>query len=189
MIRHLWSCLALFVLLTIVTAGLYPLAVTVVAQTAFAKQANGSLIEKDGKKIGSELIGQTFSKDGYFWSRPSVTSPEYNGGASTGSNLGPINPALEDAVKSRVEKLKATPQAPAPMDMVSSSGSGLDPHITPAAAFFQIPRVAKARGWTETELRKLVDDHVEDRTFGLLGEKRINVLRLNLALDAKTPIK
>jgi K+-transporting ATPase ATPase C chain len=154
----------------------------------FPAQANGSLVERDGKAVGSALIGQPFSDPKYFWSRPSATAPmPYNAGASSGSNQGPLNPALADAVKGRVEALqKADPdnKAPVPVDLVTASSSGLDPHISPAAAEYQAGRVAKVRGLAPEKVRALVAEHTEGRQLGFLGEPRVNVLRLNLTLDA-----
>lgn len=181
------SALSLLLLLTAVTGVAYPLVVTGAAQALFPRQANGGLIRVGDKVVGSELIGQPFDDPRYFWSRPSATSPAYNGGDSTGSNLGPSNPALHEAVAGRVDTLKkADPSATAavPVDLVTTSGSGLDPHITPAAALYQVSRVAQARGLAPARVQALVDAHVEGRTLGLLGEPRVNVLRLNLALDA-----
>lgn len=179
--------LLVFVALTLVTGVAYPLLMTVVAQGLFSHQANGSLIERDGKIVGSELIGQQFDDPRYFWGRPSATGPTpYNAAASAGSNYGPTNPAQLDAVKARVESFKkAQPDqtAPIPVELVTASGSGLDPHISPAAAEYQIARVAQARGLNEQQLRELISKQVEGRTFGLLGEPRVNVLQLNLALD------
>lgn len=179
--------LMLLAVFSVLTGLLYPLVVTGLAQVLFPKQANGSLI-RDGQTVaGSELIGQAFGSPKYFWSRPSGTAPyAYNGGASTGTNQGPLNPALEDAVVARVAALKAADpgnSAPIPVDLVTASGSGLDPHITPAAALYQVPRVARERGVDAARVQKLVDDHIEGRTFGLLGEPRVNVLLLNRALD------
>jgi K+-transporting ATPase ATPase C chain len=176
------------ILLTLLTGGLYPLAVTGVAQVLFADQANGSLIEdKEGKISGSALIGQPFDDPKYFWSRPSATGPvPYNGGASSGSNLGPLNENLLSAVQDRVSALKvADPEnpLPVPVDLVTASGSGLDPHISPAAAEYQLHRVARVRGLDEAVVRGLVDEYTETRQFGVLGEAGVNVLRLNLALD------
>ena len=188
MLKELRPAIASFLVLTVVTGIVYPLAVTGIAQGVMPAQANGSLIEKDGKVVGSELIGQSFSDPKYFWGRPSATGPvPYNAGASSGSNLGPTNPALIDAVKGRVQALRdADPgnAAPVPVDIVTASGSGLDPHISPAAAEYQIPRVARVRGVPPKELRRLIRQYTEDRQFGILGEPRVNVLKLNLALDA-----
>jgi potassium-transporting ATPase KdpC subunit len=187
--RHIRSALVLLGLLTLLTGLVYPLAVTGVAQVIFPRQANGSLILKDGKAVGSELIGQPFDDPKYFWGRPSATSPfPYNAGSSTGSNQGPTNPDLQKAVKERVEALRAADPgntAPVPVDLVTASGSGLDPHVSPAAALYQVGRVARTRGLDEATVRKLVERHVEDRSFEVLGEPRVNVLRLNLALDAQ----
>jgi K+-transporting ATPase ATPase C chain len=176
------------IVLTLITGVLYPLLVTGIAQVAFPKQANGSLIEKDGKVLGSSLIGQPFSDPKYFWSRASATSPmPYNGGSSSGSNQGPTNPALKEAVEGRVKALRdagGDPAKPVPVDLVTASGSGLDPHISPAAADYQAARVAKVRGLPEAKVRELVAQSTEGRQLGFLGEPRVNVLRLNLALDA-----
>jgi len=184
------------VLMTIVTTVLlgliYPLVVTGLAQVIFPDNANGQLIRgSDGTVIGSRLIGQPFSSPGYFRSRPSAAGPVgYDAGASSGSNLGPTNRKLIDRVKSDVEKLRAeNREKPAPVDLVTTSASGLDPHISPAAAEFQLPRVARERGMDETELRKIVAAHTEGRQFGFLGEPRVNVLELNLDLDSKRPMK
>jgi K+-transporting ATPase ATPase C chain len=180
--------LAIFTLLT----GLaYPFAVTGLAQALFPHQANGSLLEHNGRVIGSELIGQPFEDPAYFWGRPSATALfPYNAAASGGSNLGPVNPALEEAVQERIDALRdADPNnsAPIPVDLVTASASGLDPHISVAAALYQIPRVARERGASEPAVRALVEQHREDRQFGLLGEPRLNVLKLNLALDEAFP--
>ncbi|MFZ5551446.1 MAG: potassium-transporting ATPase subunit KdpC [Pseudomonadota bacterium] len=181
--------IAVFVVLSLITGLAYPLLTTGVAQTAFPHQANGSLVkDAAGRVVGSELIGQAFSDPKHFWSRPSATGPmAYNAGASTGSNLGPSNPALHDAVKSRIEALRAADPgntAPVPVDLVTTSGSGLDPHISRAAADYQAARVARTRGLPEAEVRSLVEQHTEGRSLGFLGEPRVNVLRLNLALNA-----
>ena len=180
--------LSLFVLLSAITGLAYPLAVTGIAGAVFPEQAAGSLILQDGKPVGSSLIGQNFSDPKHFWGRPSATAPQpYNAAASSGSNQGPLNPALVDAVKGRVEALRAADPgntAPIPTDLVSASASGLDPHISPAAALWQTGRVAKARGLPEAQIKALVDAHTEGRQWGLLGEARVNVLKLNLALDA-----
>ena len=191
MLKLIRQSLLVFVALTLVTGVAYPLLMTVVAQGLFSHQANGSLMERDGKVVGSELIGQQFDDPRYFWGRPSATGPTpYNAAASTGSNYGPTNPAQLDAVKARVENFKKKQPdqtAPVPVELVTASGSGLDPHIGPAAAEYQIARVAKARGLSALQLRELVDRHVEGRTFGLLGEPRVNVLQLNMALDELKP--
>jgi len=182
------QCLGVFLLLTLVTGVVYPLLITAVARLAFPGQATGSVIEHDGRAVGSRLVGQPFSAPGHFWSRPSATAPQpYNGSASTGTNVSPTNPALTDAVAQRVKALRdADPvnTAPVPVDLVTASGSGLDPHISPAAAEYQVARVARARGLPPERVRELVAVHTEGRTLGLLGEPRVNVLELNLALDA-----
>ena len=191
MVVQLRSALMMFFILTILTGVAYPLAVTAIAQLLFPHQANGSLIYKDGKPIGSTLIGQPFDDPKYFWGRPSATAPfPYNAAASSGSNLGPTNPALIETVKTRVAALKAADprnDAPVPVDLVTASGSGLDPHISPAAAEYQVRRVARARGREEAFVRTLVSQHTEGRQLGMLGERRVNVLALNLALDATDP--
>lgn len=178
-----------FVLLSAVTGLLYPLAVTGVARPVFAHQAAGSLIERDGRTVGSELIGQTFTQPKYFWGRPSATGPMgTNAAASGGSNQGPLNPALTDAVKARIEALRAADAgntAPVPADLVTASASGLDPHISVAAALYQSARVARVRGLAPAAVQALIDAHTEGRSFGLFGEPRVNVLQLNLALDAQ----
>ena len=183
--------LVVLALLTLVTGVAYPLIVTGIAQVVFPAQANGSLILRDGKPIGSGLIGQPFDDPKYFWGRLSATGPfPYNAGASNGSNLGPINPALHAAAKGRIDALReANPgnQAPVPVDLVTASGSGLDPDISPAAAFYQVQRVARARHLYEERVRELVHTHIRHRQLGVLGEPRVNVLRLNLALDGMTP--
>jgi K+-transporting ATPase ATPase C chain len=187
MLKELKPALLVLALMTVLTGVAYPLLVTGIAQGLFPDQANGSLIEQDGKVVGSALIGQPFADPKHFWGRPSATGPvPYNGGASTGSNLGPLNPALEEAVKARIDALKASDPsqtAPIPVDLVTASSSGLDPHISPAAARWQAPRIARLRGLSEAEVAKLIDDHTEGRQLGLLGEPRVNVLTLNLALD------
>ncbi|HEY2415094.1 MAG TPA: potassium-transporting ATPase subunit KdpC [Pirellulaceae bacterium] len=186
--KELGPAVVLFVLLTILTGVIYPLAVTGVAAVAFPSAAIGSLlVDQDGQAIGSRLIGQPFDDPKYFWSRPSATGPfGYNAGASSGSNLGPLNEALAVAVKNRVANLQSadpSQQAAPPIDLVTASGSGLDPHISPAGAYYQISRVATARGLSEDRVTDLVKMHIEARTFGILGEPRVNVLALNLALD------
>ena len=179
--------LRMLIVLTVLTGVVYPLVITGIAQLAFPHAANGSLIEANGKTLGSELIGQPFDDPKYFWSRPSATSPQpYNGASSGASNQGPRNPALTDAVKDRIKALRdADPgnKAPVPVDLVTASGSGLDPHISVAAAEYQAARVAKARSLPPEKVRSLVADHTEGRTLALLGEPRVNVLQLNLALD------
>ncbi|HXX74962.1 MAG TPA: potassium-transporting ATPase subunit KdpC [Nitrospiraceae bacterium] len=183
--------LTLLLILTVLTGLVYPLAVTGMAQLFFPDHANGSLIVQNGKVIGSKLIGQYFDRPEYFWSRPSATSPfPYNAAASGGSNLGPTNPALIEAVKVRVAALRAADpgnELPIPVDLITASGSGLDPHISPAAALYQLKRVARARGLNDDSVLRLVAQHTEGRQFGLLGERRVNVLQLNLALDALKP--
>jgi potassium-transporting ATPase KdpC subunit len=196
MLREIRPALILVVALTLITGLLYPLAMTGIADVVFPYQAQGSLIEKDGKVVGSALIGQLFTQDAYFHGRPSATNtPDpkdpiknldapYNAANSGGSNLGPTNKALADRVKGDVDKLKTeNPSAPVPIDLVTTSGSGLDPDISPEAAYFQVPRVAKTRNMPEERLRRLVAGHIQGRTLGLLGEPRVNVLALNLALD------
>ena len=189
MLKELKPAFLILVVLTLITGVAYPLLVTGIAQVVFPSQANGSLIERDGKPVGSALIGQPFSDPTYFWPRPSATSPYPNNAASSsGSNLGPTNPALVDAVKGRVQALKdADPsqKEAVPADLVTASASGLDPHISPAAAAYQLPRVAGARGVDSAIVQRLVAQYTEPRQFGVLGDPRVNVLRLNLALDAR----
>lgn len=188
MFSHLRPAIVLMIVMTVMTAGVYPALVTGIGQVLFPAQANGSLIEKDGEAVGSELIGQPFNDPKHFWSRPSATSPyPYNASASSGSNEGPTNPALTDAVTARVKALRdADPQnkAPVPVDLVTASASGLDPHLSVAAAEYQVARVAKARGLDRQQVRALVAEYTEGRQLGFLGESRVNVLKLNLALDA-----
>ena len=181
--------LVLFVLLSALTGLLYPLAVTGVAQAAFPAQAAGSLVERDGVNVGSTLIGQNFSDPKHFWGRPSATAPmPYNGGASGGANQGPLNPALADAVKGRIEALRAADPGntvPVPVDLVTASASGLDPDISPAAAHYQAARGARLRNLPIGQVEQLIDDHIDAPLWGLLGGARVNVLALNLALDAQ----
>ena len=186
MITHMRPAISIFILFTILTGILYPGLVTVIAQTLFPHQANGSLIRQDGQTIGSKLIGQPFTNPKYFWGRVSATSPSpYNAASSSGSNLGPTNPALTAAVQDRVNTLKQydTSKELVPVDLVTASASGLDPHISPAAAEYQVARIAKSRNLGEAKLRELVAQCTEGRQFGLLGEPRVNVLELNIALD------
>ena len=182
------TALTMLLIFTVLTGLLYPLSVTGLAQLFFPEQANGSLIVHNGKVIGSKLIGQYFDKPEYFWGRPSATSPfPYNAAASSGSNLGPTNPALIEAVKARVAALRSADpgsDTPVPVDLVTASASGLDSHISPAAAMYQVNRVARARGLDERRVRELVARNIEGRQFALLGEPRVNVLELNLALNA-----
>jgi len=186
--NELRPALVLFVVLSLITGLLYPLAVTGVAQIAFPVQANGSLVVQDGRVVGSALIGQSFADPKHFWSRPSATAPmPYNAANSSGSNLGPSNPALADAVKARVAALRAADPgntAPVPVDLVTASASGLDPHVSRAAADYQLARVARARGWPVDRVRTLVDAHTQGGWLGFIGEPRVDVLALNLALDA-----
>jgi len=179
--------IVLFLILTAITGVIYPLVVTGIAQAAFPTQAGGSILMKEGKPVGSSLIGQSFSDPKHFWGRPSATAPQpYNGLASGGSNLGPLNPALTDGIKARIEALKVadpTNKAPVPVDLVTASGSGLDPEISLAAAYYQAGRVARARGLQPEAVRALIAVHARGRWLGILGEPRVNVLELNLALE------
>ncbi|EJL86577.1 K+-transporting ATPase, C subunit [Polaromonas sp. CF318] len=188
MTNILRPALVMFTVLTLVTGVAYPLVVTGTAQSLFPSQAGGSLVVRDGKAVGSALIGQNFSDPKNFWGRPSATGPmPYNAAASSGANQGPLNPALVDAVKGRIEALKAADPgntAPVPVDLVTASASGLDPHISPAAARYQVARVAKARGLAVEKVQALVEQHTEQPLLAVLGEARVNVLRLNLALEA-----
>jgi len=189
-VKHLVSSVLAIILFTFLLGLVYPLAVTGIAQILFPSKANGSLVTRQGVVVGSELIGQQFTSPKYFWSRPSPTSPyPYNAAASTGSNAGPLNPSVTDEVKGRLSDLKKADSAntlPVPVDLVTSSGSGLDPHISVAAANYQVSRVAHARGIDESRVREIVARCTEGRTLGILGESRVNVLEANLALDEIT---
>ena len=190
-LKHLKSSVIILGLFTIITGLLYPLMVTGIAQLIFPDKANGSLVRRDGKVVGTRLVGQPFSEPKYFWSRPSATSPfPYNAGSSSGSNYGPLNPTYLDSVQKRVHNLRqADPgnMAPIPVDLVTASGSGLDPHISLAAALYQIPRIARVRGLYESTVRSLVDSCTDGRQWGFLGEPSVNVLELNISLDTYRP--
>lgn len=191
MIQILRATVASLVLFTVLTGVAYPLLVTAVAQVIFPWRANGSLLERAGRPVGSALVGQSFQDPKYFWGRLSATSPvAFNAGASSGSNLGPMNPALQTAAEARLTALRAADpslEGPVPVDLVTASGSGLDPHLSPAAAAVQVPRVASVRGLAETAVREMVERFTSGRQLLLLGEPRVNVLELNLALDALPP--
>ena len=188
MTSTLRPALVLFVLLSALTGFVYPFAVTGVARLTFSAQAAGGLVQRDGKLVGASLIGQNFSAPKYLWGRPSATSPQpYNASNSGGSNLGPLNPALADAVRARVAALRAADPGntvPVPVDLVTASGSGLDPDLSVAGANYQVARIARARGLTVPQVQQVIDAHTEGRLFGVLGEPRVNVLAINLALDA-----
>jgi K+-transporting ATPase ATPase C chain len=187
--RNLVTATLMTIVTTVLLGVLYPLAITAVAQAVFPHQANGSLIERDGQIVGSRSIGQGFSKPGYFHSRPSATATPYDAASSGGSQLGPTNRTLIDAVRARVEAARTdNPGAAVPIDLVTTSASGFDPHITPANAAFQLPRVARARGMSEADVRRLVEAHTQGRQLGFFGEATVNVLNLNLALDRERPI-
>jgi potassium-transporting ATPase KdpC subunit len=189
MLTHIRPAIVSLALFTLITGVAYPALVTAIAELVFPHQANGSLIVKDGKAVGSALIGQPFDDPKYFWGRPSATSPfGYNAASSAGSNLSPTNPDLIKTVQGRVDALRTADPgntAPVPVDLVTASGSGLDPHISPAAALYQVERVAKARKMSAADVRALVERHTEGRQLGFLGEPRVNVLALNLALDGR----
>ena len=189
MLPHLKTAVLMTVVTTVLLGLVYPLAITGLAQVLFPDQANGQLVTRDGRVVGSRIIGQPFSSPGYFYSRPSAAGNGYDAGASSGSNLGPTNAKLLERIRTDVERLEAeNPGMPVPVDLVTASGSGLDPHISPAAAEFQVSRVARERRMTEDQVHALVSEHTEGRQLGFLGEPRVNVLMLNLALDSARPV-
>lgn len=193
MLSQIRPAVVSFAALTLVTGVLYPAAVTIVAKVAFADKAEGSIITRDGHPIGSSLIGQNFADTSYFWPRPSSAGANgYDAVSGSGSNLGPSNPALHEAIAARVKAVKAAhpdrASQPVPTDLVTASGSGLDPHLSPEAIDYQVERVAHARGLNPSDLRRIVTAHTEQRTFGVLGEPRVNVVELNLALDQPNPV-
>jgi K+-transporting ATPase ATPase C chain len=190
MLKHLWTATLMTIVTTLLLGLVYPLVVTGLAQVMFPDKANGQLIERSGQIVGSRIIGQPFTSPGYFYSRPSAAGAGYDAGASSGSNLGPTNKKLVDRVASDVARLNADrPGVAIPIDLVTTSGSGLDPHISPAAAEFQVPRVARERKMADDEVRQLVGEYTDERQLGFLGEPVVNVLLLNLALDERSPLR